>query len=200
MENRNKLLKYIKADTIREYGQFKWIYFVNGLLTHRTYRVIILMRLCQAASNSHGVLNLFSFPLKRLHSLSIHLAGMDFPWKTNVGAGLVMPHGWGAAINSNAKIGRNVTIFHGVTIGQRDRASQDGRRISEYPVIEDEVWIGPHAIIVGGIVVGRGSRIAGGAFVTTNIPPYSLVVGNPSSIVKTNCIPDTVNKVSFEYI
>ncbi|WP_074773002.1 hypothetical protein [Nitrosospira multiformis] len=60
-------------------------------------------------------------------------------------------------------------------------------------MIEDEVWIGPHAIIVGGVTIGRGSRIAGGAFVTENVPPYSIVSGNPSTIVKANCTPDVMN-------
>lgn len=61
-----------------------------------------------------------------------------------------------------------------------------------YPVLEDEVWVGPHAIIVGDVTVGRGSRIAGGAFVTESVPPYSVVIGNPAVIVKNNCTPDVM--------
>jgi serine O-acetyltransferase len=187
----------LKADTVREYGRFSWIFIFTGLLTHRTFRVIILMRLCQILSNSYGILKFFSFFLKRFYSLSIHIAGMDISWKTEVGAGVAMPHGWGIVINPSAKIGKNVTLFHGVTLGRRDRIFKDETRQSEYPIIEDEVWIGPHAIIVGGVTIGRGSRIAGGAFVTTNIPPYSIVVGNPSNIVKSDCIPDVVNRAHF---
>lgn len=55
------------------------------------------------------------------------------------------------------------------------------------------MWVGPHAIIVGGVTIGRGSRIAGGAFVTVNIPPYSIVSGNPATIVKNNCVADVMH-------
>lgn len=96
-------------------------------------------------------------------------------------------------MNRGARIGNNVTLFHGATLGRRDRISHDGERFTEYPVLEDEVWVGPHAIIVGGVIIGHGSRIAGGAFVTSSIPPYSIVSGNPASIVKSNCVPDVTN-------
>ncbi|MDY0743852.1 hypothetical protein SNE35_05020 [Paucibacter sp. R3-3] len=118
---------------------------------------------------------------------------MDLPWSTQIGAGLALTHGWALVVNGGAKIGCNVTLFHGVTLGRRDRISQDGVRVTEYPVIEDQVWIGPHAIVVGGVTIGRGSRIGGGAFVAENVPPYSIVMGNPSAIVKSGCTPDVMN-------
>ncbi len=96
-------------------------------------------------------------------------------------------------VNVHARFGRNVTLFNGVTIGQRDRVAKDGTRSTEFPIIEDEVWIGPNATIVGGVVIGRGSRIAAGAFVTETIPPYSIVVGNPAKVVRSNCTPDVGN-------
>ncbi|MDW2597525.1 serine O-acetyltransferase [Citrobacter braakii] len=119
---------------------------------------------------------------------------MDFPSRTRVGAGLAITHGWGIVISPEAKIGENVTLFHGVTIGQRDKVLENGSRVTGYPVIEDDVWIGPNAVIVGGVIIGRGSKIAAGSFVTGNIPPYSVVVGNPGIIVKTGCVPDVMNK------
>ena len=118
---------------------------------------------------------------------------MDISWKTTIGGGIALTHGWGLVINEEAVIGRNVTIFHGVTLGRRDKISRTGERIIGFPIIQDSVWIGPNAIIVGGITIGEGSRIAGGAFVTENVPPYSIVLGNPSRIVKTNCTPDVMN-------
>lgn len=132
--------------------------------------------------------------LKILHHLATQLAAMDFSWKTSIGSGLAITHGWGLVVNPKAKIGNNVTIFHGVTLGQGDKISKTGVRITEYPVIEDEVWIGAHAIIVGGVKIGRGSRILGGSFVTESIPPYSVVSGNPAVIVKKNCTPDVANQ------
>jgi len=67
-----------------------------------------------------------------------------------------------------------------------------------YPTLEDEVWVGPHAIITGGITIGRGSRIAGGAVVNENIPPYSIVAGNPAKIIKSDCIPDVMHPAPLD--
>ncbi|MCW5198138.1 serine acetyltransferase [Desulfobulbus sp. F3] len=184
----------LKADTYREYGISGWSYAFKGAITRRFFRVIVTMRLCQAATASKGLFAVFRIPSRKLHQLAACWAGIDFAWQTNIGAGLAITHGWGIVVNPNVKIGNNVTLFHGVTIGGRDRISKDGTRITEYPIIENEVWIGPHAIIVGGVIIGRGSRIAGGAFVVESIPPYSVVVGNPASIIRKNCVPDVMNR------
>lgn len=128
-----------------------------------------------------------------MHRIATHCAAMDLPWRTEIGGGVALTHGWGLVVNQGTKIGKNVTLFHGVTLGRRDRISREGERFTEYPILEDEVWVGPHAIIVGGVTIGRGSRIAGGAFVTDSIPPYSIVSGNPSVIIKSNCTPDVAN-------
>ncbi|MBM3115484.1 serine acetyltransferase [Jeongeupia naejangsanensis] len=183
----------LRADTHRQYGEFSWGHVIKGAISRRTYRVVVTLRLCQAAASSRGPLRLMLLPLKVLHRAATQLAATDLSWQTMIGGGIALTHGWGLVVNQGAVIGRNVTLFHGVTLGRRDRIASDGSRLTEYPVIEDEVWIGPHAIIVGGVTIGRGSRIAGGAFVTESVPPYSVVVGNPASVVKANCIPDVSN-------
>jgi serine O-acetyltransferase len=184
----------LKADTYRQYGQFSWAHLIKGLITRRTFRVIVTMRLCQAVANSSVPYRFLLPPLRLIHRMTTNLAAIDLSWRTKVGAGLDLVHGWGIVISPGTQIGNNVTIFHGATLGRRDRILPEGARLIGYPILEDEVWIGPHAIIVGGVTIGRGSRIAGGAFVTENIPPYSVVVGNPSTIVKSKCIPDVMNQ------
>ena len=96
-------------------------------------------------------------------------------------------------VSAGTRIDKNVTLFHGVTLGQRDRIARDGSRETAYPVLEDQVWVGPHAIIVGGVTIGHGSRIAGGAFVTENVAPRTIVGGNPAMVLKTDTAPDTIN-------
>lgn len=183
----------LKADTHRQYGDFSWVNLLKGALTRRTFRFVVTMRLCQLVSQSRGPVRILLPPMRFLHRVATHLAGVDFPWQTSVGAGLAITHGWGLVVNPGVHIGNNVTLFHGVTLGRRDRIAADGTRSTEYPSLEDEVWVGPNAIIAGGVTVGRGSRIGGGAFVTESIPPYSIVSGNPSSIVKKGCVPDVMN-------
>jgi acetyltransferase-like isoleucine patch superfamily enzyme len=47
-------------------------------------------------------------------------------------------------------------------------------------VIEDDVWIGSHAIIMPGVRIGRGAVIGAGAIVTKDVKPLAIVVGVPA--------------------
>lgn len=51
-------------------------------------------------------------------------------------------------------------------------------------IIEDDVWIGMGAVILKGVRIGKGSIVAAGAIVTRDVPPNSIVAGNPATIVK----------------
>lgn len=50
--------------------------------------------------------------------------------------------------------------------------------------IEDEVWIGANVVITAGTRVGRHAVIAAGSVVTKDVPPYTVVAGNPARIIK----------------
>lgn len=52
-------------------------------------------------------------------------------------------------------------------------------------VIEDNVWVGEYAAILKGVTIGTGSIVASHAVVTKDVPPYSIVAGNPARVVKT---------------
>jgi serine O-acetyltransferase len=182
----------LKADTHREVGRYRQRDLVLCFIIRRTFRPVVTLRLCRLASESKWLKWLLP-PLKLIHRFACQLACMDLPWQLDAGGGLKFTHGWGVVITPGAKIGRNVTIFHGVTLGRRDRLSKEGVRTTGYPVIGDEVWIGPNAIIIGSVRIGEGSRIAGGAFVDFDVKPYSVVVGNPGQIVKEGCSPDVMN-------
>ena len=51
-------------------------------------------------------------------------------------------------------------------------------------VIEDNVWIGQYSTILKGVTVGKGSIVATRAVVTKDVPPYTIVAGNPAKVVK----------------
>ena len=51
-------------------------------------------------------------------------------------------------------------------------------------VIEDNTWIGRRAMIMKGVTVGKGSIVGAGAVVTHDVPPYTVVAGNPAKVVK----------------
>ena len=83
----------------------------------------------------------------------------------------------GVDIHPEALIGDNSKIVQNVTIGGRSG-------LTELPVIEDDVVIGANALILGPITIGKGSIIGAGSVVLKDVPPYSVVVGNPGKVIK----------------
>jgi len=50
-------------------------------------------------------------------------------------------------------------------------------------VVEDEAWIGYGATILSGVKIGKGAIIGAGSVISKNVPPYSIVVGNPQQLL-----------------
>lgn len=51
-------------------------------------------------------------------------------------------------------------------------------------IIEDDAWIAANSIITAGVTIGKHAIVAGGSVVTKNVPPYTIVAGNPAKIIK----------------
>lgn len=51
-------------------------------------------------------------------------------------------------------------------------------------IIKNDVWIGCNALILKGVTINEGAVIAGGALVVKDVPPYSIVGGNPAKVLK----------------
>ena len=56
---------------------------------------------------------------------------------------------------------------------------------SQPVVIEDEAWIGAQVTILAGVRIGRGAVIGAGSVVTSDVPPATIVAGNPARVVRT---------------
>ena len=80
-------------------------------------------------------------------------------------------------------------------IGSSQSASSPFRH--EKAVIEQDVWLGYGAIVLTGVVIGRGSIIAAGSVVTTDIPPYSIAAGVPARSISTR-FPDPLDREAHE--
>lgn len=59
-----------------------------------------------------------------------------------------------------------------------------GHEISRPVFIGNDVWIGDHAIVMGGVKIGDGAVVAAGAVVTKDVPPYAIVGGVPARVIK----------------
>ena len=51
-------------------------------------------------------------------------------------------------------------------------------------IIEDNAWIAANSIITAGVTIGKHAIVAGGSVVTKNVPPYTIVAGNPAKAIK----------------
>jgi acetyltransferase-like isoleucine patch superfamily enzyme len=60
------------------------------------------------------------------------------------------------------------------------KAGKTSPPISEPVIIEDDVWIGTRCMILKGVTIGRGSVVGAGSVVRRDVPPYSLMAGNPA--------------------
>lgn len=50
-------------------------------------------------------------------------------------------------------------------------------------VIEDDCWIGAHCILLSGTHLGKGTIVSAGSVVSSVVPPYSIVIGNPARVI-----------------
>lgn len=97
------------------------------------------------------------------------------------GPGVSIPHYGTIVINPNAKIGRNCRIHAGTNIGMHKGGA---------PIIGDNVYIGPGAILFGEIKVANNVSIGANTIVNTSITEENVIVGGAlSSIVKHNSKP-----------
>ncbi len=93
-----------------------------------------------------------------------------------------LPHPYGIIVHSQAEIGRGVTIMQQVTIG-----GKHGTDLA--PRIDDHVYIGAGAKVLGGIRIGRGAIIGANAVVTKDVPPGVTVVGANRVLQGRNSAP-----------
>jgi serine O-acetyltransferase len=106
--------------------------------------------------------------------------GFDISPSTSIGPGLYIGHFGGVVISPQAVLGANVNIAQGVTIGATSRGLRVGA-----PTLEDRVWVGAHAVIVGKVTIGHDALIAPGAYVNFDVPSMSVVLGNPGKVVSS---------------
>ncbi len=59
-------------------------------------------------------------------------------------------------------------------------------------VVEEDVWIGSHVNLLSGSHLGRGCEVGAGSVVRGNVPPYSIVIGNPCKVVGFRFTPEEV--------
>jgi acetyltransferase-like isoleucine patch superfamily enzyme len=104
-------------------------------------------------------------------------------------------HGTCIHAKSNISIGSNCLIAANCQIidsnGHGLLMDNPQERITSFDtpkpiIIEDNVWIAANCIILKGVTIGEGSVIGANSVVNTDIPPFSIAMGNPALVIKKN--------------
>lgn len=103
--------------------------------------------------------------------------GIDINSGATIGEYFFIDHGTGVVIGETTCIGNHVKLYQGVTLGALStRSGQQLAGVKRHPTIQDNVTIYSGSTILGGeTVIGEECVIAGGAFITSSVPPRTKV-------------------------
>jgi serine O-acetyltransferase len=118
------------------------------------------------------------------------ITGIDIHPGAEIDESFVIDHGTGVVIGETSRLGKNVRIYQGVTLGALSLPKDAGNQYrgrKRHPTIEDDVIIYSGATILGGdTVIGARSVIGGNVWITESVPPDTMVVMEaPRLIYKT---------------
>ncbi|MCY3823452.1 MAG: serine O-acetyltransferase [Nitrospinae bacterium] len=124
------------------------------------------------------------------------ITGIEIHPGAQIAEGLFIDHGMGVVIGETTQIGKNCTIYQGVTLG-----GVSLKKEKRHPSLEDNVVVGVGARVLGPHVIGAGSRIGASSVVISDVPPGCTVVGVPARIVyrEGQGKTDDLLPVSFEH-
>jgi serine O-acetyltransferase len=109
--------------------------------------------------------------------------GIDIHPGATIGPGFFIDHGTGVVIGETTRIGRNVKLYQGVTLGALSPFDSEGhprKGEKRHPDIEDDVIIYANATILGGAtVIGKGAVIGGSTWITRSVPAGAHVYSKP---------------------
>ena len=120
------------------------------------------------------------FAARFIMQLARWFTGIEIHPGATIGCGFFVDHGSGVVIGETTVIGRNVTLYQGVTLGSVLPAvdAEAQRSVKRHPTLEDDVIVGSGAQILGNITVRAGARVGGNSVVTKDVPACATVVGN----------------------
>lgn len=176
-------ISFLKSDYINAYKKDPALrgkaFAIPELLTYAGLWAVTFHRIAHFL-HAAGI----PFLPRLLSQLSRFLTGIEIHPGAKLGRGFFIDHGNGVVIGETAEIGDNVLIFHQVTLGNSDFTAS-GKR---HPTIANDVIIGAGVKILGPITVGSNSLIGAGTIVTKDVPPFSVVVGNPGQVIKKRIV------------
>lgn len=187
--DRFALRQLIQADLFRYYGGSGTKHLLQNLITNPGFRYTFFFRKCGHYHNSTGILSKarFYFYLAFLKHYSYKFGIQISPF-TSIGPGLYIEHFGNIVVNRYARLGKNINLHPGITIGATYRGCNQGT-----PIIGDNVWIGANAVIVGNIKIGDNVIIAPLTYLNSDVPDNAVIAGNPGIIISFRGVEGYIN-------
>lgn len=191
---KSALWKTQRADLYRYQGEVSKSALLSAYLHNPGFRFTYYLRKVAFYRTRRNSIWIFAYIFNRLlYNRYRFKYGFDISPTADIGPGLYLGHFGGVVISPHAILGANCNIAQGVTIGAASRGSRAGA-----PTLEDRVWVGANAIIVGKITIGHDALIAPGAYVNFDVPSMTVILGNPGKAVATTGSVGYVNKTLDE--
>lgn len=161
--------------------------FLEVILLYSGFHAILLHRL------THPLYR-FKIPFfpRAISQFGRFMTGIEIHPGAKIGPGFFIDHGMGVVIGETAEIGKNCTLYQGVTVG-----GTGTQREKRHPTLGDGVVVGAGAKILGSIRIGNNVKVGGGSVVVHPVPDNCTVVGVPAEIVRRDGVK--VDRVNLDH-
>ncbi|MEQ1609646.1 MAG: serine O-acetyltransferase [Hyphomonadaceae bacterium] len=146
--------------------------FFKGYLALQTHRVAH----CLWEQGRETLAFFLQSRMSELYSVDIHPAAP-------IGSGVFMDHATGIVIGETARVGNDVSMLHGVTLGGTGKIYTD-----RHPKIGNGVLLGAGSKVLGNIRIGDEARVGSGSVVLSDVPARCSVAGVPAKPVGGACM------------
>jgi len=160
--------------------RYSWFRLLGRMIFNPGYSVVVNYRLARYLKRS--LLPLTSWIGKLMLARISRAPGVEIRTNTDIGIGLLICHPHDIVIGEGSKIGKNVTIYNGVSLGARTLMQVDDNKHvnSRYPIIEDGVTLFSGSKIIGQVTIGTNSIVGANSVVNRSFPADSIIAGVPA--------------------
>jgi len=167
----------VKKDILRTYDLEKGTKFRRIIGCYRSPGVhaIVIFRFGQWLKQKNILIRILLEPFYLLLYHRIRSKwGIEIPRSAQLGEGFYIGHSGGITISGSAVFGKNVNISQQVTVGVAGQGDKRG-----VPIIGDNVYIAPGAVLFGKIKIGNNVKIGANAVISKDIPDNAIAVLDP---------------------
>lgn len=172
-----------KADYYRNTGEQWRARDCFKLLFYPNLRYLYYLRKAQNIKN-----RLIRAPFELLRKHLSRRLGTNILPQTKIAPGLRLIHPTGITVSIESKLGKNINLYKGCTIGWAEGKHRGA------PTLGNNVQVGINSTVVGGITIGDDVLIAPNTFINTDVDSHNIVIGNPAKVIsKQNATKDYVD-------